>query len=253
MDNTIKNNIDLENHPAPVEPVSEPTPAPVEPVSEPTPDQDVEKKTINMLIECISTNLTFFSILAFCLIKLKQSKPDSSYIKLGFSLFAAAGLGYFSHYLSHKIDYTKFYSECDNIFTRNKYSDFILKIYAKFLDFHQITHHDSSINKNIINILYEFIVNLLFQGFAIVIFVKLIDIRVFILWAIAYATIHNINYILIPSTTHRDHHADFNTNYGYDIVDILLNTKYDSNDVENINHYSINYLIITYLIIHFMS
>ena len=192
-----------------------------------------------------------------CIIKLKGSQKDSSYIKVIFSIVASHFYGYFIHYLFHKISFVKIYKECDNIFTRNKYSNTILNMCVEIMDFHHSTHHDSSVNKTLTNIIYEFLNNILFQGIGLVIFIqlfiKLIDIRVFIIWALTYATVHNINFLFVNPSTHRDHHKNYNTNFAVDYMDILFNTKYDCNDIEDMNHYSINTFILTYLVVYLMS
>ena len=86
------------------------------------------------------------------------------------------------------------------------------------------------------------------QGFSIVILIKTMDIRVILLWAFMYATIHNINYLYIKPSTHQGHHLNSHTNYGIDYMDIILNTKSDFNDIETHNHAAINLLVITYII-----
>ena len=45
----------------------------------------------------------------------------------------------------------------------------------------------------------------------------------------------------------KDHHKQKNTNYGIDLMDIIIGTKYDWNDLEDYNHYSINAIILTLL------
>ena len=117
-------------------------------------------------------------------------------------------LGYFSHYVSHRINFTNYCKNTNNIFMDNRYTGPVIKSAIRFLDFHDVIHHDTSINKQFINIVYEFINNVVLQGLALVIFIKLIDIRVAILWTFMYATIHNINFLLISPTTHRDHHIN---------------------------------------------
>jgi len=160
-------------------------------------------------------------------------------------------IGYLSHYISHHFNFTDFYKKNDNILTRNTYINNTLTGISSFLDFHDITHHDTSINKQIKNIIYEFLNNIIIQGMGLVIFIKIMDIRVIILWAFMYATIHNINYLFIKPTTHSDHHLNSHTNYGIDFVDIIFNSKYDWNDIETHNHGAINLLLVTYIICYF--
>ena len=76
------------------------------------------------------------------------------------------------------------------------------------------------------------------------------------LWALFYATVHNINYRIIEPIEHENHHKDEKTNYGIDIVDIILNSKYNTKHKSNIpitiedhNHAAINIVIITILIL----
>ena len=122
-------------------------------------------------------------------------------------------------------------------------------ILTSFLGY--FTHHDKGVNKTIMNITYEFLNNVVMQGLGFILLIKMIDTRVFILWAFMYASIHNINYLFINPSTHQDHHINNHTNYGIDYCDILFNTKTDWNDVEIHNHGSINLLIITYVMMYF--
>lgn len=211
-----------------------------------------QDKQVNILFESIKKNYIYFLSLFFCLYKFKQNKKyDSSYIKLIFSFIIISIIGYFSHYVSHHINFAELYATYDNILTRNNTINNISTNICSFLDFHDVTHHDTSINKQIKNIIYEFLNNIVMQGVGLVIFIKLMDIRVIILWAFMYATIHNINYLFVKPTTHSDHHLNPHTNYGIDFVDIMFNTKYDWNDIETHNHGAINLLIITYVICYF--
>jgi hypothetical protein len=80
------------------------------------------------------------------------------------------------------------------------------------------------------------------------------------LWALFYATVHNINYNITHPIEHKNHHIDPQTNYGIDIVDIILNTKYNTTNsskpisIEDHNHAAINIILITiYLIWPYLS
>ena len=68
-----------------------------------------------------------------------------------------------------------------------------------------------------------------------------------------YATVHNINYNIVSPQTHQNHHKDKNTSYGLDIFDILFNTKYDVNEIENYNHGAINIIVLTLLFCYIMN
>ena len=161
--------------------------------------------------------------------------------------------GHVSHRISHHLNFTDTYNKFKKSNINPCMDNFLLKT-CKVLDFHSTTHHDSAINKQPENILYEFLNNMLAQGgffILIVTFVNyFIDFRVILMWMLAYATNHNINYLFLKPSTHRDHHLDGNTNYGIDLADILFDTKYDLDDVETHNHISINLILITLLIIY---
>lgn len=85
--------------------------------------------------------------------------------------------------------------------------------------------------------------------------VFLFDPYVFMLFSIFYTSVHNVNYGMFHvNQTHYKHHLDYAVNYGPDICDIVFNTKYPENDVENTDHYIPNILVatvLTYLFRHF--
>ena len=207
------------------------------------------------LKESIQKNKWFYLTLLLCFYMFKQSNPNTtSYLSLGVSYIFILILGHMSHRISHNVNFTKMYNKFKKNNINPRIDEYLLH-FCRFLDFHSITHHDTTINKQPANILYEFINNVITQGGAIVIFVKLvnyfIDFRVVMLWAFMYATTHNINYVLLKPSVHRDHHIDNNTNFGIDIADILFDTKYNLDDIETHNHVSINLIIITLIIVYF--
>ena len=163
-------------------------------------------------------------------------------------------MGHITHRLSHNLHFLDIYNRHKKN-NMNGYVDAILTKVFNLLDFHRITHHDTSINKEPANICYEFLNNFLTQGGGLILFIwfynRFIDTRVVLLWALMYATAHNINYLFIKPTVHRDHHLHEETNYGLDIADIVFDTKHDLNDVEDHNHMSINLIIITLVIAYF--
>lgn len=203
--------------------------------------------------ESIKKNKWYYLTLLSCFFMFKQSSPDdTSYLSLTVSYILILLLGHMGHRISHHVNFTKTY----NKFKKNNMNPRInglLSGFCRFLDFHSITHHDTTINKQPANILYELINNVITQGGALVLLVKLInnflDLRVMMLWALMYATTHNINYVLLKPSVHRDHHVDNSTNFGIDIADILFDTKYNLDDIETHNHVSINLIIITLVII----
>jgi serine/threonine protein kinase len=220
--------------------------------------------TIDEQFDClkinIKRNIIFYIIALICcyLLAYTNINNEDSIIKKMYFIFrsiltfiACATFGHAVHWLSHHINVEKYISSYENIITQNKYSAYLIKKYCDFIDFHSMTHHDSSINKQPINILYEIIQNFIIQSVGIVFCIKLMDFKVVLLWGLLYTTLHNVNYLILRPSIHRDHHKDVLTNYGIDIMDILFNTKYDWNDIENYNHMSINLIIITSIIIYF--
>jgi len=216
--------------------------------------EEIQKIQLKKLWESISKNYLFFIAILFSLYLFKQSKNNkSSYIQLFSSFLTISTIGHLTHYISHRIDFKQVYMFKENILTRNPYTNQLLTYSLDFWEFHHKKHHDLSINKQIKYIIYEFVNNVFTQGLLLVLLIKWMDIRVIILWAFFYATIHNINYVYIKPTTHRDHHVDDNTNFGIDFLDILFNTKYDWEDIEVHNHGAINVLIITFIILYFTA
>ena len=220
----------------------------------------------NSLKDSIKKNTPFYLILFACMyyftINTNESKKfnKSIFFKLLINIIIMSFYGVIVHYDSHHTTITKLYEhfkeEKGNMLTRNKTIDKLLKAGCRIIDFHSITHHDSDINKKPISIFCEFINNVCTQGLLLLLtkkFLNFLDSRIIVLWAFLYATIHNINYLYIKPITHAQHHIKDITNYGIDIWDIVLNTKYNLRDIESHNHYSINILILTYLIVKYLN
>ena len=155
-------------------------------------------------------------------------------------------------FFSHIIEFRSLLNVKHN-FVQNKFFKKYYSLFVSLIEFHSVTHHESNNNKTSINILKEACNNLFFQGFGLYLFaiiIKKLDINIFLLWALLYTSIHLINYNLVPSKEHMNHHKDPDTNYGIEIYDILFDTK-NKNDVsvEDYNHYSINLIIITLIYI----
>ena len=219
-------------------------------------DIQLHKDKLNYALkESIKKNKWFYLSLGLCFYMFKQSNPDNtSYILLVISYVFIMVAGHVAHRISHHLNFTNAYNKYKKNNVNPRIDNILLK-FCRFLDFHAVTHHDTTINKQPANLLYEFVNNVITQGGAIIIFVKLIDyfidFRVILLWAFMYATTHNINYIFTKPSTHRDHHLHDDTNYGIDISDILFDTKHDLDDIEMHNHVSINLIVITLIIIYF--
>ena len=107
-------------------------------------------------------NSRFFYITLFVCVYIISRYSNDSFVFGILTIIYASARGYFVHYLSHAINYSKFYNDLDNYITRNKRLNPILKFVCKAIDFHEIIHHDSSINKKIHNVIYEFILNIVF-------------------------------------------------------------------------------------------
>ncbi len=217
---------------------------------------------LQKLKENIKINYIFYIVTLFCLYALSWSKAsDKSFIFIVLTFIIVSTLGYFYHYITHHIQFSEVYKEHDTIIRKCPIVDkFVLKL-CNIVDFHHVVHHDTSyekeddivpVNKKWKNIIYEFCHNFISQGLGIILlskFLNYLDTSTILLWTTAYATIHNINYNIIKPTCHIDHHKDDKTNYGIDIYDIIFGTKYNWDDLENYNHYSINMIIITISII----
>ena len=211
------------------------------------------------LKESIIKNKWFYLTIFICFFIFRHygvtlSSSSSSYITFAFSFIFILAMGHITHRLSHNLHFLDIYNRHKKS-NMNSHVDTILTKVFTLLDFHRITHHDTSINKEPANICYEFLNNFLTQGGMLIIFVwiynRFIDTRVVLLWALMYATAHNINYLFIKPTVHRDHHLHEDMNFGLDIADIVFDTKYDLNDVEDHNHMSINLILITIVIAYF--
>ena len=103
------------------------------------------------IINNIITNFLFYFTICLCLYAISY-KFELSYIVLLLSLIYISNLGYFIHWLSHKISFTKIYQSNNNLITNNILINPFITKFCNFLDFHHYVHHNSSINKSKINI-----------------------------------------------------------------------------------------------------
>ena len=210
---------------------------------------------MSAIYKSIKQNYIFYIVLICCLFAFTKCKYNRSSVILVFaSIVFITFYGYATHFISHylKTTMSDAYKTYDNIFTRNKYINFFLLKLINFGEFHATTHHDSDINKKLKNVMLEFINNAVSQGIILIIIkylLGLVDNRVILLWAFFYATVHNMNYVITKPTTHKEHHIDDTTNYGIDIWDIIVGSKYDWDNIETHNHAAINLIVITAVII----
>ena len=210
---------------------------------------------VTAIYKSVKQNYLFYWTLMICIYAFTKCTYNKSNLLLGlFSLFFITFYGYFVHMVSHYMGtrLSELYKTYDNIFTRNKYLNWLAINIIDFGEFHAKTHHDTDINKSWKNIALEFINNVVSQGGLLILlklFLGLIDNRVILLWALFYATVHNINYNMESPLTHRQHHMNSKTNYGIDIWDIIVGSKYDWTVIETHNHGAINLLVIAVVIV----
>jgi len=209
---------------------------------------DVKKQAI---YKNIKQNFIFYIVLTLCLFTFTKCNHNKSksYLTL-FSLGVVSFAGYFVHLVSHYMEFklSTMYNSYDNIFTQNKYINWIALNVIDFYEFHFKTHHDTTVNKTFKNIFYEFMNNFISQGGVLIILkycLDLLDNRVILLWALLYATVHNINYNILSPSTHQEHHINDKTNYGMDIWDIIIGSKFNWDNIETHNHAAINLIVIT--------
>lgn len=193
-----------------------------------------------------------------------------SFVESFISFLLAILVGYCVHYISHAYDFDRLYEESDWTILKwvrsNPTSNKIMKrIILYTFDFHDKIHHNSKINKTSLNVIIEFFQNIFTEGGLLILLVLATNFKlelfgwtfrfnkaVLLLWGMLYASVHNINYLFHGNSQHTNHHKDPKTNYALDILDILFDTKYDLNNIENINlNWGFNILIITFFIIYF--
>ena len=238
-------------------------------------------KNFKYLKKSFTHNFLFWITVFLSIIYLSKIHPDNSVFMGFFSFIIAMIIGWLVHYASHNFDatglYLKFYNNKNNknksenpsffsyfrSFIDTFYLNPIILNFFKFtVDFHDHIHHDTSINKQWHYILIEFIQNIFMEGGLIVLFSMLFQFSfslfgnhysfnhpVIWMWAFLYATVHNINYLIIHPDCHVEHHVNEQTNFGIDTLDILFNTKFNVKNVEIMNHAAINVAIITLLLI----
>ena len=229
----------------------------------PTPNVDKTTKK-KVIIKSLKQNVYFYIILFGCLYsftKCNENNNKTSLTTMIYSIIFVSLYGYIVHLLSHHPKFsdnkvTKAYEKLDNIFTRNKYFDLTIRKIITFGESHDITHHDTSVNKTPKNIFIEFCNNAITQG--LILFVtrylfNLVDSKTIILWSFFYASVHNINYLFVKPATHMEHHDNKRSNYGMDIWDIIFETKHNWDTIETHNHAAINLVVLTAIICYFFN
>ena len=189
------------------------------------------------LIDFLKINKYF--VIGSLILIILITKVTKTSLLFGFLTFIITTyIGYYSHYLSHN----KCFKRCiKNINLPKCFKNIIL--------YHDSVHHDEN-KKELKYDVNEFLNNLLTQGgllFLIKIISKYLNGWIIILYAFCYASIHIINFKIIKPETHKLHHKNSKCNYGYELYDILFNTK--EGEIENTNHYLINFIIFTIILL----
>jgi hypothetical protein len=241
-----------------------------------------------LVIQSIKTNSLFWCTLVICLIILSAKygveKTITKKIIAGFlSVIIAMYIAWYVHYLSHTHDFRKIFNSLKNktdhsskykVVNAIKYAikDTIYFI-CDIFDFHSKIHHNPRLNKLWYNRVVEFLENFIMMSLPLTYLAHTYNIglnissntfylnkTISILWGLIYTTIHNINYVFVNPQTHKEHHMkDLNnayndpdeqvTNYGPDTIDIICDTKYKTNIIEDFNHGTINVIILTTILI----
>ena len=80
------------------------------------------------------------------------------------TLITTMFVGWTTHYVSHNVNYKTIYKRClVRKYIKKKYRvlDWCLIRLCKILDFHERGHHDTTINKRLINVITEFVQNII--------------------------------------------------------------------------------------------
>ena len=227
-----------------------------------------KETTFEIFIRSLGVNYIFFTTLIIILyILTKFNSNDNSYINTIITFMIVTYFGWWVHYFVHENDFEKFYYENTSetmLFIKNNWLlNKIGMLIAYCSNFHDKIHHDSTVNKRTFNWVFEYTQNFIMEGGLILFLSKYLNISlrvghvfkfnnaVLLLWGLLYSSVHNINYIILGCNQHEKHHINPKTNYGIDTIDILFDTKFDKNNIENFNHATINLIAITFVILYY--
>lgn len=182
------------------------------------------------LMNCFKYNSIFYII--FYALALYISAITGNFINGAITIYVIILFSYFSHRAAH------------SIFPYNI--------------FHLI-HHKDEHNHKWWAILIEWVTNFL-QVSGIILIplnmilekqlkMKLLNEYVILYYSIVYTTHHMINYHNMKIDTHIRHHQNENTNYGPDLLDVLMGTKPDNSMFEDLRWSIINSLVSTVIIL----
>ena len=218
------------------------------------------------LKEYFVNNNVYILFTVLCLGFISKLKTGNKYINfisvVGTYTFTAF-LQYIIHVLSHRYNFQDLYNSFSNITGLKNFKRIYKTIQRTFIylcEIHRKIHHKSNINKKKLNILTEFYINFFSSGGSLLLinlfinlkvslfnFVFRLDNTALLLFALCYSTSHLINYHVLDSIEHKQHHSNTKFNYGPEFFDILFDSKFDDN-VVNENHITINLLLFTIII-----
>ena len=216
----------------------------------------LKEKLLNaQLWQSVRENYLFYTSIVACSWVIARYSGKSFVFAL-LTFVYASFVGYAGHATVHYINFSEAYAQCTHPILKNPVASPVFSTVCKYLDFHDVTHHDTTVNRQIQNVLLEFSLNFINQGGLLMVLVficRYVNLYVVFLWSLAYCTVHNINYDYLAPVAHQFHHKDNTTNYGIDIWDILFGTKHPEDGIENINHYAINMVLITALLVLYIT
>ena len=131
-------------------------------------------KRKDKIFESINLNKWFFCLLIIIIFYWTNKLSENNILSICFSanfcwlissLIITALWGWYVHYLSHHISF----NETIDLFL-DKQSSYLRNFSIYLFDFHDIIHHNTNINKKIINLAIEFILNLLYEGLYLILF-----------------------------------------------------------------------------------
>jgi hypothetical protein len=216
-------------------------------------------KLLNLTIS-VKTNMATYAILVLCAAFISYKNNKNIFVGI-ITLFWVVWMGYWAHVMAHNQGFLNYFTDEHNIFSFNP---LVHKFSKDFFHFHDKVHHNSDINKDFKNIIIEIVQNILFQGVGMLgiliiqermMFSKgslsIICKPIFLFWACFYATAHMINFNIIGSEIHTQHHQNKYTNYDFDIFDIIHSSKTTPIIQEDLRHTIINAIVLTYVIIKY--
>jgi sterol desaturase/sphingolipid hydroxylase (fatty acid hydroxylase superfamily) len=155
-----------------------------------------------------STSITI-SVIFICSVIL--SSPERNWLSAGFGI----GFMYFWVYFVHRGIHAL---PKDGIF--------------EYINTHYIFHHQPlKLLDRRIELMLELITDLNMSLSVLLIQwltgIWLVPTSIVLFYAFTYSSTHIINYSIVGSQTHRNHHGNMDTNYGPDTLDHLFSTSYD--------------------------